>query len=88
MEPGGNAMTTLTPELIATLRQLSPEDKDRAIDVLTEDDGPPDKSTPEEWAKELARRAEMVASGNYDSLSLEEAEREVRKAMRDRGIEL
>jgi Putative addiction module component len=81
-------MTTLTPELIATLRQLSPDDKDRAIDVLTEDDGPPDTRTPEEWAKEIARRIEDVNSGRVKLLDRHEADQQVREALRARGFEL
>ncbi len=81
-------MTTLTPELIATLRQLSPDDKDRAIDVLTEDDGPPETRTPEEWAKEIARRIEDVEAGRAVLLERDEADRQVREAMRRHGVEL
>ncbi len=81
-------MTTLTPELIATLRQLSPDDKDRAIDVLTEDDGPPETRTPEEWAKEIARRIEDVNSGRVKVLDRQEADQQVREALRARGFEL
>lgn len=76
-------MATLTPELIATLKQLSPGDKDRVIDLLTEDDGPPDTRTPEEWAAEIKRRAEMVASGNYVALTREEVEASVRQAVEE-----
>lgn len=81
-------MTTLTPELIAMLRQLSPADKDRAIDVLTEGDGPPEKRTPEEWAKEIARRIEDVEAGRAVLLERDEADRQVREAMRRHGVEL
>lgn len=81
-------MSILTPEFIATLKQLSPEDKDQVIELLIDDDLPPDSRTPDEWADEIARRAALVASGNYESLSREEAERQVRDAMRARGIEL
>lgn len=70
MEPGGNAMTTLTPELIATLRQLSPEDKDRAIDVLTEDDGSPDEKT--ELREELQNRWDEYKAGGGDPMPVDD----------------
>lgn len=80
-------MTTLTPELLATLKQLSPQDKGIVRDLLDEDDPPPGRSDEEE-AAEIARRAAMVASGNYASLSREEAEQQVREAIRKLGVEL
>jgi hypothetical protein len=80
-------MTTLTPELLATLKQLSPEDKGVVRDLLDEDDPPPGRSGEEE-AAEIGRRAAMVASGNYVSLSREEAEQQVREAIRKLGVEL
>ncbi len=81
-------MTTLTPELIATLKSLSPNDKERAVDLLTEDDLPPDPRTPDEWSEEIRRRIEDVESGRAVLLERDEAERQVREALRARGYEL
>lgn len=63
-------MTTLTPELIAALRQLSPDDKERAIDVLTEDDGPPTENT--ELREELQRRWDEYKAGGGDPMPVDD----------------
>ena len=63
-------MTTLTPELIATLKSLSPDDKDRAIDVLTEDDLPPDSDG--EVREELQRRRDEYRAGGGGAVPVED----------------
>ena len=60
-------MTTLTPELIATLKSLSPDDKDRAIDVLTEDDG-----SDREVRGELQRRWDEYKAGGGGAVPVED----------------
>lgn len=63
-------MTTLTPELIATLRQLSPDDKDRAIEVLTEDDGVVKED--HELRDELQRRWDEYKAGAGDPMPVDD----------------
>lgn len=81
-------MPTLTPELIATLRQLSPDERDAVRDILDEEDGPPDTRTPEAWAAEIRRRIDDVESGRVVPLTREESERQIREAIRKLGHEL
>jgi putative addiction module component (TIGR02574 family) len=81
-------MTALTPELIATLQQLSADDKDRVVELLMDDEVDPKSPVPSHSVDEIARRIEDVDAGRVTPLSRDEAAEQVRQAMRGRGIEL
>jgi putative addiction module component (TIGR02574 family) len=81
-------MTTLSPDLIATLKNLSPDERDLVRDLLDEQDGPPESRTAREQMDEIQRRAAKVASGNYTSLTREESTEQIREAIRKLGHEL
>lgn len=68
--------TALTPELIATLRSLSPDEKEAAIDILLPDDPAPPPPTDAERAarRELfARRIAEYQRGEVKAYTAEES---------------
>jgi putative addiction module component (TIGR02574 family) len=79
--------TDLTPELIDRVMRLSPESKDKLLDLLL--DGPPDDRTDEEIAAEIKRRSDEYHAGTAKLLTPEEVERNVREMLRrEFGFEL
>lgn len=77
-------MTTLTPELIATLRQLSPAEREVVRDLLDEGDGPADARTSKDWAAELQRRIEDIESGRVVLRDADAALDELEKRFREK----
>jgi putative addiction module component (TIGR02574 family) len=82
MEPGGNAMTTLTQELIERTLELSSTDREKLARRLIESLEPKEIERAA-WRDELRRRAELVASGRYTALSLEEVNAEVHRSVEE-----
>lgn len=76
----------LTPDLIDRVMKLSVENKEKLVGLLLdEQNGPPDN--PDEvaaaWKAEIARRAALVASGNYTAYSVEEVNEYVWRAVEE-----
>jgi hypothetical protein len=64
----------LTPELVAQIRKLSRSDKDRLLDILSED-GMSDEPLPpisDEWKAEIRRRLEAIRRGEVKLHTFEE----------------
>jgi len=79
--------TELTTELVERAMKLSPENRERLIELLHA--GPP-IPTPspvgdwEYWKAEIKRRIEAVENGTMKTHTLEEAMADIRKAREDR----
>ena len=74
--------TELTPELIERVKKLSPESQEQLVDLIY---GP---MPPGPDDAEIARRLDELAAGNVTLLTREEAEAQVREAIRKLGVEL
>jgi putative addiction module component (TIGR02574 family) len=82
------AETELTPELLERVTKLSPKSKDRLLDLLLEEIGPPDSRTDEEIAAEIKRRSDEYHAGTVKSLTREESDAIIRAEVRKLGVEL
>lgn len=79
----------LPADLVERVKRLSPQGKEQLFDLLEQDiDLPLDPRTEEEWRAEIARRVADVQAGRSVLLTREQAEAEIREAMRKLGVEL
>jgi putative addiction module component (TIGR02574 family) len=78
----------LTPELIELVMKLSPQNKDRLVELLIEAIGPPDTRTDEEIAAVIRRRLDAIDAGESQLMTREESEAAIRANMRTLGVEL
>jgi putative addiction module component (TIGR02574 family) len=81
--------TELTPDLIDRVMKLSPESKDKLLELLVNElDGPADDRTDEEIAAEIRRRSDEYHAGAVKPLTREESDAAIRDEVRKLGLEL
>jgi putative addiction module component (TIGR02574 family) len=81
--------TELTPDLINRVMKLSPENKDKLLDLLVNElDGPADDRTDEEVAAEIRRRSDEYHAGAVKPLTREESDASIRDEVRKLGLDL
>ena len=78
--------TELTPDLIDRVMRLSPEDKDKLLDLLL--DGPSDDRPDEEVAAEILRRSNEYHAGGVKPLTRAESDAAIRAEVRKLEFEL
>ena len=76
----------LPPELVAQVRGLMPDQRDRLRDIMDEEDLPPVKDT--DWTAEIKRRSDEHHAGLVKGLTREESSALIRAEMRKLGVEL
>jgi putative addiction module component (TIGR02574 family) len=80
--------TGLPAALVEQVLALTPEQRDELFELVELADLPPDTRTDAEWKEEIARRVADVQAGRSVLLTREQAEAEIREAMRKLGVEL
>ena len=76
----------LDPDLVLKVKALTFEQKEVLSNEMWEDELPPVKNI--DWAKEIERRCETVASGRCQLLTREESDTMIRAELMKYGIEL
>jgi hypothetical protein len=83
------ATDDLPADLVERVKQLSSRGKEQLLDLLEADtELPPDPRTEDEWREEIARRVADIEAGRAALLTREQADEQVREAMRKAGVEL